>query len=136
MTLIVDSYAWVEFLTAGPRGLEARQRLESEDLLITPDLVLAEIARKFGRDGQPEGLIRGHLRTITALSDVAPVSIEVALQTTRADTDLRRLARGARLNSPSFADVVVLAYARAFDARVLTADAHFRGLPDVVWIDA
>lgn len=136
MTLIIDSYAWIEFLTGGPQGPEVRRHFESEDLLITPDLVLAEVARKFARDGQSEALVQGHLRVITALSDIAAVTLEVALGTASADADLCSHARRRRLNSPSFADAVILACARSLDGRVLTADAHFRDLPSVEWIGA
>ena len=136
MTLIIDSYAWIEFLTGGRKGPEVRRRLESVDHLITPDLVLAEVARKFGRDGQSETLVQGHLRAITALSEVAPVTIGGALQTPKAYSDLRAHARRRKLNQPSFADVVILSFARALDGKVLTADAHFEALPNVEWIGA
>jgi predicted nucleic acid-binding protein len=136
LILIVDSYAWIEFLIGGRKGPEVRKRLESTDYLITPDLVLAEVARKFGRDGQSETLVRGHLRAVTALSEVASITIEVALQVPKADSDLRAHARGRKLNQPSFADVVVLSFARALGGKVLTADAHFEGLPSVEWIGA
>ncbi|MFZ0891431.1 MAG: PIN domain-containing protein [Thermoplasmata archaeon] len=134
MTLIIDSYAWIEFLTGGRKGPEVRRRLESEDHLLTPDLVLAEVARKFGREGHSEALVQGHLRAITALSDVAPITVEVALQTPRADSDLRAHARRRKLNQPSFADVVILSFARALEGKVLTADLHFEAFPNVEWI--
>jgi predicted nucleic acid-binding protein len=82
------------------------------DSLVTPDLVLAEIARKFGRDGQTPGRIAGHLRAITALSEIVPVTIEVALRTSDADHELRIRARRRKLSPPSFADVAILAFAR------------------------
>jgi predicted nucleic acid-binding protein len=134
LTLIIDSYAWIEFLTGGRNGPTVRRFLDSEDELVTPDIVLAEVARKFGREGQAEPLVRGHLRAITALSSVAPVTIEVALHISNVDSELRGNARRRKLNPPSFADAVVLSFARAFDGRVLTADAHFEGLPSVEWI--
>ena len=136
MILIIDSYAWIEFLVGGRKGLEVRRRLESADHLVTPDLVLAEVARKFGRDGQPERQVQGHLRVITALSDVAPVTIEVALHSPRADSELRAHARRHKLDQPSFADVLILSFARAHEGKVLTADPHFEALPDVEWIGA
>jgi predicted nucleic acid-binding protein len=134
LILIIDSYAWIEFLTGGQKGPEVRRRLESGDHLVTPDLVLAEVARKFGRDGHAETLVHGHLRAITALSEVSPVTIEVALQITKADSDLRAHARRRKLDQPSFADVVILSLARAFGGSVLTADSHFEALPNVEWI--
>src|SRR5580658_6958476 len=74
LTLIIDSFAWIEFLTGGLRGPTVRRHFESGDHLVTPDLVLAEVARKFGGDGQPRNLVEGHLRAMVALSDVEPVT--------------------------------------------------------------
>jgi predicted nucleic acid-binding protein len=134
LTLIIDSFAWIEFLTGGLRGPTVRRHFESGDHLVTPDLVLAEVARKFGRDGQHRNLVEGHLRAMLALSDVEPVTSDVAMHTIVADSDLRAHARRHRLNAPSFADVVILSIARAHGARVLTADPHFEHLADVEWI--
>jgi predicted nucleic acid-binding protein len=134
LTLIIDSFAWIEFLTGGQRGTLVRHHLESGERLVTPDLVLAEVARKFGREGEPGRIVEGHLRAIVALSDVVSITTQVALRTTTADSDLREHARRHKLSSPSFADVVILAFAREFVGRVLTADRHFEGLPDVEWV--
>jgi predicted nucleic acid-binding protein len=136
LTLIIDSFAWIEFLTGGRQGPAVRRHFESGDLLVTPDMVLAEVARKFGRDGQPRDLIEGHLRAMVALSDVQQVTSEVALRTIVADSELRAHARRRKLNPPSFADVVILAMARAHGGKVLTADRHFEHLPDVEWVGA
>ncbi len=134
MTLIVDSYAWIEFLSAGTHGPKVRAHLESSELLLTPDVVLAEVARKYGREGMEPRQVEGHLRSITALSEVVGISVEVALQTPGADRDLRSRARFHRLGLPSFVDVLILSLARASRGRVLTADRHFEGLPEVEWI--
>ena len=134
MTLIVDSYAWIEFLSAGKHGPAVRTHLESSELMLTPDIVLAEVARKYGREGMESRQVEGHLRSITALSDVVGVSVAVALQTPVADRDLRSRARSRKLGPPSFADVLILSVARESQGRVLTADRHFEGLPEVEWI--
>lgn len=134
MTVIVDSYAWVEFLSAGPHGPEVRERLESPGEIVTPDLVLAEVARVFARQGMERDRIAGHLRSIGALSSVLAVSVDVALETARTSEELRQRSRRMRTGPPSFADAVVLSFARCLGGKVLTADKHFRGLPEVDWI--
>lgn len=134
MTLIIDSFAWVEFLAGGPGGPTVRTRLESPEDLVTPDIVLAEVARVFGRQGVPTESIRGHLRSIGALSQVMPLDFEIALETFQADSELRRHAKEYGLPSPSFADCIVLSYARYLRGRVLTADRHFKDLPETDWI--
>lgn len=134
MTLIIDSFAWVEFLSAGKGGPRVREVIESSEELVTPDLVLAEVARVFSRQGFPLETIAGHLRSIGALSSVRPVSIEIALETIESDRRLRGLARSKGLGQPSFADCIVLSFARGLNGRVVTADRHFQGLRETVWI--
>ena len=136
MTLIVDSYAWVEFLSAGKAGPLVREHIESAEELITPDLVLAEVARVLGRRGLERAVIGGHLRAIGALSEIRGVDIDIALESVRADADLRSSARTRGLSPPSFADCIILGFARQLGGKVLTADAHFRGLEETLWIGA
>ena len=134
MTRIIDSYAWIEFLSAGRAGPKVREIIESSEELVTPDIVLAEVARVLGRAGGPAAAVAGHLRSISALSSVRPISIEVALEVVRSDQELRQHARNRRLGPPSFADVLILSYARHFRATVVTADHHFEGLGETAWI--
>jgi predicted nucleic acid-binding protein len=134
LTLIVDSFAWVEFLSAGKYGPRVRSYLESSEWLITPDIVLAEVARVFGRAKMAPDSIAGHLRSIGALSSVSSIGLEVALGVIQSDLDLRLRARANGLGPPSFADCIILSHARAVSGRVLTADQHFKGLSETAWI--
>jgi predicted nucleic acid-binding protein len=134
LRLIVDSYAWIEFLSAGKRGAMVRENLESAESLLTPDIVLAEVARKYAREGTSPELVAGHLGAIVALSEIVEISIPVALRIAECDMDLRTRARQRKLEVPSFADSIVLGTAREFNARVMTGDKHFEGLPETVWV--
>jgi len=134
LTVIIDSFAWIEFLRAGPAGPKVRASLESSEELVTPDIVLAEVARVFGRQGMPLSTIGGHLRSIGALSSIRQVDVGVALEIIRSDADLRRKARAEKRSQPSFADCIVLAFARCLGGSILTADPHFHGLNETIWI--
>lgn len=134
MILTVDSFAWIEFLTRGPHGLRVRREIERAGYLLTPDVVLAEVARKFAKDGLAEDEIRTDLHLIAALSEVVPISEEIALRCSEADRQLRENAVRQGLDRPGFADAVILAAARTHSAGVLTGDPHFLALPDTVWI--
>ncbi|MGA8711210.1 MAG: type II toxin-antitoxin system VapC family toxin [Thermoplasmata archaeon] len=136
MKLIVDSYAWIEFLLAGPRGPEVRRHFEDPNDLISPDIVLAEVARRLAREESDHGTIAGHLRSMTAISTVVPIDPEVALETIEAAQTLRSYAQRTQLSQPSFADAIILAFARRLGARVLTGDRHFEGLSETEWIGA
>jgi toxin FitB len=134
LKLIVDSYAWVEFLLAGPHGPEVRRHFEAPNDLVSPDIVLAEVAKRLARDISSLGEISGHLRSMTALSTVAPINTDVAMASIGAGATLRSHALRKKLGQPSFADAIVLGFARELSGRVLTGDRHFEGLPETEWV--
>ena len=134
MTVIVDSFAWIEFLRGTPLEPAIRRQLAAADVVATPDLVLAEVARKLARDGISRAIAGRKLRDISTLSNVAPVTIDVALGVARADDDLRANAKARGLDRPGLADAVVLSTTRTLNGKVLTGDAHFRGLPETEWL--
>jgi len=134
LKLIIDSYAWVEFLLAGPSGPKVKRHLEGPNELLTPDVVLAEVARRLARDETNSGLISGHLRSMTALSTILSIDPAVAMETIGANLTLRAHSQRKNLGHPSFADAIILAFARQLRARVLTGDRHFEGLPETEWI--
>jgi predicted nucleic acid-binding protein len=134
LKLIVDSYAWIEFLLAGPHGARVRQYLEAPNDLICPDIVLAEVARRLAREEPDRQRLTGHLRSMTALSTVHPIDPAVAIEAIGADLDLRDHARKEKLGPPSFADAIILGFARRLGARVLTGDPHFEDLSETEWI--
>lgn len=134
LTLIVDSFAWVELFSGRPAGLGARNRIAEADRVLTPDIVLAELARKFSRDGFPASQIAANLRSVAVLSDIVPIGAEIAITAVEADRELRRNAKRRSLPNPGLADAIVLAVARTFSGRVLTGDSHFESLPETVWL--
>ena len=134
LTLIIDSFAWVELFSGRPAGLEARNRIAEADRVLTPDIVLAELARKFGRDGFPSSQIAANLRSVAVLSDIVPISVAVAITAVETDRELRSNAKRRSLTKPGLADAIVLAVARTFSGRVLTGDSHFEFLPNTEWL--
>jgi hypothetical protein len=130
LKLIVDSYAWFEFLLAGPRGPEVKGWLEGPNDLTGPDIVLVEVARRLASDNPAPSEIAGHLRSITALSAVVPIDPQVARESIGASLTLRRHAQRRHLEPPSLAESIILGFARHLDAKVLAAYPHFGGLPE------
>ncbi len=100
----------------------------------TPDIVLAEISRKYHREKADEKRVKSRLETIDSTTLVTPVDAEVALKAGRAYLELVDKARKERLRSPSLFDAIVLATARVYDSKVITGDEHFEKLPEAILI--
>jgi toxin FitB len=116
---VVDSGAWIEYLSGGPNAAFFREPIEDEVALVVPTLSLFEVYRHLlrhvGRDG--------------ALGVVAAMR-----QGTVADLDDRTALAAAELSVATglaMADSVMLATARVHGALLWTQDADFDGLEDV-----
>ena len=100
----------------------------------TPDIVLAEISRKYQREKSNDKRLRSRLEIIGSTSLVTPVTTAIALQAGRAYFELTEKAKRERRRSPSLFDAIVLATAREHDSKVLTGDQHFESLPETILI--
>jgi predicted nucleic acid-binding protein len=134
--IVADAYAWVELFSGTPRGELAKKTMEEAETVITPDTVLAEVARKYLREGVKEETTRRRLSTILEASEPAYVDDEIAIEAGRAYLQLEKKAKETGLGKPSLFDALVLAVARKNDGKVLTGDEHFEGLPDTIWMGA
>jgi len=131
---VVDSYAWVEIFLGSDRGAKSRRMIEEAEEALTPDTVLAEVARKYLREGLDETDIGSRLRSIHAATTVTSIDIEVGIQSARAFLELADKALRERLQRPSLFDAIVLATTRAYQAKLITGDEHLLGLPEVISI--
>ena len=132
MKLVVDSHAWLELFLGSQKGLKVRQMITDADEVRTPDVVLAEISRKYMREKAEKDTVKSRLETITSASLVTPVEIEVAMKAGEASIELATRAAKQKRRAPSLFDAIVLATARVHDSKVLTGDEHFEGLPDTI----
>jgi len=132
--VLVDSYAWVELFLGSGKGGRVRELIESADEALTPDTVLAELARKYLREKVPERLIREMLSAVQGASHVLPITPELAMSASKAYLELVETARKRRLRTPSLFDGLVLGAARLHQAKVVTGDPHFQSLPETIWL--
>ena len=134
MRIVVDSYAWIELFLGSKKGSKAREILTESKEVYTPDFVLAEIARKYFREGIDQQTILERLRKISESSDVTPISVESALESAKCYFELKEKSREAGISAPSLFDAMVLAMARVLKAKVVTGDKHLKNLNETLWL--
>jgi len=132
--IVIDSYAWIELFKGSATGNKAKEVLESADIVYTPDIVLAEVARKYVREGAVEKTVRSRLEQISANSNIVCLDAKLAYESAKCYLQLAENAKKTKLNTPSLFDAIILATARALNAKVLTGDQHFKSLPEAVWV--
>ncbi len=135
MKIVVDTYAWIEIFIGSPKGDRARKILAETREVYTPDVVLAEVARKYFRERIEQEVIFERLNKISEASSVVPIDPEVAVEAARCYEELSEKARKGGVRAPSLFDAIVLGVARVLKAKVVTGDEHLKGLPQTFWLD-
>lgn len=119
---LVDTSAWIEWLMDTPTGRALAPSMpECEDWL-TPTIVQLELAKWLTREVGEAAADR--VIAFSQTCQVVPLDTGIALSAADICAQ-RKLAT---------ADAIVYATALAHGADVLTCDAHFEGLPAVVYL--
>lgn len=134
MIAIVDCFDWIEFLVGTEKEVQVREILAGADVSATPDVVLAEVTRKLSRDGIGRTVVRRRVADISTLSQVIPISPEIALGVHKAEVELRADAKYKGLSNSGLLDAVILSTARILRGTVLTGDPHFPDLRETTWL--
>lgn len=116
---LVDTSAWVEWLTGSALGLVLAAELPEREQWLVPTMVQLELARWLTREADEDRADR-----VTAFSATCVV---VNLDTATALTAAVLCAR----HKLATADAIVYATALRHGADVLTCDRHFENLPGV-----
>lgn len=121
-SLVVDSWAWVEYLDGSALGKRADEAMQDAPELWTSLASVAEVVSKYRRGGKDEGAA---VTAMTTLSKIGVPDLEDALQA-------GRIHAGIKPKVPNFslADSFTLQLARKVGAKVLTGDPDFRGIKE------
>ena len=132
--IAIDSYAWIEHFSGTEKGEKVKELIDNSEQVYTPDVVLAEVARKFLRDGQESMLIAAQLEVITSVSTIIAIDSQLAIEAATVYLELKENAKKYRLNTPGLFDAIILATCRLLQAKIVTGDEHFKNLPETIWI--
>lgn len=117
---VVDTSAWIEWLTASALGHKIGRQFPSLADCIVPTIVQLELSKWLLREvGDDEA---DQVIAYTQKCLVVPLDSSIALLASELHRD----------HELATADAIVYATTRHMGARLLTCDAQFEGLPDVV----
>ena len=134
MKTVVDTYAWIEVFIGSEYGEKAKEIIQKSEEAYTPDVVIAEVARKYLKEGVKEQTILERLATIEETSEITPIDKNIALESAKCYLELVERAKERKLKAPSLFDAILLATARTLGAKLLTGDEHFKGIDETIWI--
>ena len=97
MKTVIDTYAWIEIFIGSKSGEKAKETLQKAEETYTPDVVIAEIARKYLREGMTEQTIRERLTTIEETSEIIPIDKNIAFESAKCYLELMEKAKTRKL---------------------------------------
>jgi len=122
--ILVDSFGWIEYLAGSKLAERYEGYLANLAEVITPTIVLYEVYKKLRRERREEEallVVAQIMKTKTV-----PLSEEIALSA--AEVSLK--------HTLPMADAIVYATAMKEACPVVTSDPHFKGLDDVIYLEA
>jgi len=120
--ILVDTSAWIEWLTGSPTGELVAEHLPEQAEWLVPTMVQLELAKWLTREvGEDKA---DQVIAFTQVCALVPLDTDIVLAAAEACV-------AHRLTT---ADAIILATARARGARLLTCEAHFEGMADVTYL--
>lgn len=118
---LLDSFAWIEYLSGSRRGAKVRGYIDGTESLYTPSICLTEVKTRYLRDERDS---TASLNFIVERSFILPLNQEIALLA--ADIKQR--------HSLHTVDAIIYATGEHRRVTIVTGDQHFRNLPNVEMI--
>ena len=67
-SVVIDTYAWIEYFRGTKKGEIVKNYLLSAENVYTPSIVLAEIVRKYIRENYSRDVVKRRLKVIAEIS--------------------------------------------------------------------
>lgn len=119
---VVDTSAWIEWLTDSPHGKKLSSKFPTKEFCIVPTIVQLELSKWLTRELGEER--SDSVIAYTQKCIVMPLDTDIAL----------RAAECHRKYKLATADAIVYATAQHHRAQLMTFDAHFSKLPFVTYL--
>ncbi len=119
---LVDSSGWIELASDGPLADRFSEYLEEAGQVITPSIVVYEVYKRLKRDASEtiaDAILAhmGNTRVVAFDDQLAVQAAEVSLH-----------------HGLAMADAIIYATAQAHRATLITGDADFKDLPNVLYL--
>ena len=119
--ILLDSSAWFEIFTNGPKAKEFAAYLAHKTRLIISAVSIFEIYRKLAKSSEEEALA-----AVAVMQQIQVIPMDEVLCLEAGELAIK--------HSLAMADSFILATARLHNAQVITKDNDFRGIPGCVVI--
>ncbi len=128
MTVLVDSWGWIEYFNGSAPGEKVRELIENpREKVIVSSINIAEVYNSFLRNfpyPDNERLAEASREAIRQRSYIFEVNVNIAFESARLKHKMKW----------GLGDCIVYATAKRESAKLLTGDPHFKDVKDVVYL--
>ena len=124
---VMDTSAWMEYFRKSSIGHRVAEYVDSEEMLITSTLVIAEMKRRYEQQGRSD--FDEHISFIRDVSVVEPI-VEEPIAILAGEIRQREAISGT-----SLIDCILIAMARIGGHRVITKDTQFKVFHEAVVLE-
>ena len=124
MTVLIDSWAWIEYFKGSESGKKAKKYIEGKEKAIISTINVAEVYRWILRFYN-EKIAEEKIDIMKERCFVIPVDEEIAIMAAKIKHE-RKFGLG---------DAIIYATARKENAHLLTGDSDFKNMENVIFID-
>jgi len=123
--ILIDSYGWIEYFADGPLGEKYAKCIEEADNenTVTPTVVVYEVYKRIKS-------ARGEREALEAFAQMSRTRIVELTSSLSLEAAEISLATGLGM-----VDSIIVATARAHEARIMTSDEHLKNLREVLFIN-
>lgn len=127
MTVLVDSWAWIEYFKGSAAGRKVKELIEnSQEKVIVSMVNIAEVYNSFLRDyPDNERYAEASKKAMKQRSYIYDVDETIAVESAKIKHEKKW----------GLGDSIIYATATREGAKVLTGDPHFKGLNDVIFLE-
>ena len=126
---VIDSWAWVEYLSQSLNGEKIKLILDDEkNEIFINSIILSEVISKTAREKRDTNIA---FKALTSLGRMADINDQQFSQ----EVGLLHARTREKIKDFGLADAFILVTARKLNAKLITGDIHFKGFKEAIIIE-
>jgi len=127
MKIIMDAYAWIEYLDGTKKGLKVKEFLMQPNEIYTSSFTIAEVISRSKRQEKNTDLV---YQALSINSKIIQITPKIAR-----DAGLFHAEMHKKIRDFGLIDSLLLVLARRLNAKILTGDKHFKQFKEAIFLD-
>ena len=126
MRVIVDSYAWIEYLRGSEKGEKVRKLLSENNDIYTLNLMISEVVSKVERESENSDIAYNAIIFNSKIFNLTP---EISK-----DAGIFHAQRKKKVRNFGLVDAILFSVAKKLNAKIITGDEHFKTFKETIFL--